>query len=105
MTLPDDEYQGMRDAAIAIIREIGVEAGGCNIQFAVNPVDGEMLVIEMNPRRSEERRVGEEWRSRWSPYHLKKKKKNEWRENTCTKGYLSAHHVVETEEVIQAWEG
>ncbi|OLD72444.1 MAG: carbamoyl phosphate synthase large subunit, partial [Chloroflexi bacterium 13_1_20CM_66_33] len=42
----------MRDAAIAIIREIGVEAGGCNIQFAVNPADGEMLVIEMNPRVS-----------------------------------------------------
>src|SRR5438445_642588 len=49
MTLTDREYQRMRDAAIAIIREIGVEAGGCNIQFAVNPADGEMLVIEMNP--------------------------------------------------------
>jgi carbamoyl-phosphate synthase large subunit len=52
MTLTDREYQLMRDAAIAIIREIGVEAGGCNIQFAVNPADGEMLVIEMNPRVS-----------------------------------------------------
>jgi len=52
MTLTDREYQRMRDAAIAIIREIGVEAGGCNIQFAVSPVDGEMLVIEMNPRVS-----------------------------------------------------
>ena len=52
MTLSDREYQRMRDAAIAIIREIGVEAGGCNIQFAVNPADGEMLVIEMNPRVS-----------------------------------------------------
>ncbi|HEX9394892.1 MAG TPA: carbamoyl-phosphate synthase large subunit [Gemmatimonadales bacterium] len=52
MTLTDREYQKMRDAAIAIIREIGVEAGGCNIQFAVNPADGEMLVIEMNPRVS-----------------------------------------------------
>ncbi len=52
MTLTDREYQVMRDAAIAIIREIGVEAGGCNIQFAVNPADGEMLVIEMNPRVS-----------------------------------------------------
>ena len=51
-TLTDVEYQRMRDAAIAIIREIGVEAGGCNIQFAVNPDDGEMLVIEMNPRVS-----------------------------------------------------
>jgi carbamoyl-phosphate synthase large subunit len=51
-TLSDVEYQKMRDAAIAIIREIGVEAGGCNIQFAVNPDDGEMLVVEMNPRVS-----------------------------------------------------
>ena len=52
MTLTDREYQRMRDAAVAIIREIGVEAGGCNIQFAINPRDGEMLVIEMNPRVS-----------------------------------------------------
>src|SRR3989449_3825086 len=52
MTLSDREYQRMRDAAIAIIREIGVEAGGCNIQFAVNPADGELLVIAMNPRVS-----------------------------------------------------
>jgi carbamoyl-phosphate synthase large subunit len=51
-TLSDVEYQAMRDAAIAIIREIGVEAGGCNIQFAVNPDDGELLVVEMNPRVS-----------------------------------------------------
>ncbi len=51
-TLTDVEYQAMRDAAIAIIREIGVEAGGCNIQFAVDPDDGEMLVVEMNPRVS-----------------------------------------------------
>jgi len=52
MTLTDREYQVMRDAAIRVIREIGVAAGGCNIQFAVNPADGEMLVIEMNPRVS-----------------------------------------------------
>ena len=52
MTLTDREYQVMRDAACAIIREIGVAAGGCNIQFAVNPRDGEMIVIEMNPRVS-----------------------------------------------------
>ena len=52
MTLTDREYQVMRDAAVAVIREIGVDAGGCNIQFAVNPRDGEMLVIEMNPRVS-----------------------------------------------------
>ena len=52
MTLTDREYQDMRDAAIRIIREIGVAAGGCNIQFAVNPATGEQLVIEMNPRVS-----------------------------------------------------
>ena len=52
MTLTDREYQVMRDAAVAVIREIGVDAGGCNIQFAVNPADGEMIVIEMNPRVS-----------------------------------------------------
>ena len=51
-TLTDREYQDMRDAAIAIIREIGVETGGSNVQFAVNPVDGELVVIEMNPRVS-----------------------------------------------------
>ncbi len=51
-TLTDKEYQMMRDAAIAIIREIGVETGGSNIQFAVNPEDGRMVVIEMNPRVS-----------------------------------------------------
>ncbi|MDH3422232.1 MAG: carbamoyl-phosphate synthase large subunit [Gemmatimonadota bacterium] len=51
-TLTDVEYQEMRDASIAIIREIGVEAGGCNVQFAVNPEDGELLVVEMNPRVS-----------------------------------------------------
>jgi carbamoyl-phosphate synthase large subunit len=52
MTLTDREYQVMRDGAIAIIREIGVAAGGCNIQFAVHPDTGEQLVIEMNPRVS-----------------------------------------------------
>jgi carbamoyl-phosphate synthase large subunit len=52
MTLTDREYQRMRDSAIAIIREIGVAAGGCNIQFAVDPRTGEQLVIEMNPRVS-----------------------------------------------------
>jgi carbamoyl-phosphate synthase large subunit len=51
-TLTDVEYQRMRDAAIAIIREIGVEAGGCNVQFAVSPKTGDMLVVEMNPRVS-----------------------------------------------------
>ena len=52
MTLSDREYQVMRDAAIKVIREIGVEAGGCNIQFAVDPANGDMVVIEMNPRVS-----------------------------------------------------
>ncbi|MHB8258187.1 MAG: carbamoyl-phosphate synthase large subunit, partial [Acidiferrobacterales bacterium] len=51
-TLTDKEYQVMRDASIAVLREIGVETGGSNVQFAVNPVDGRMLVIEMNPRVS-----------------------------------------------------
>jgi len=51
-TLTDKEYQVMRDAAVAIIREIGVETGGSNIQFAVNPEDGRLVVIEMNPRVS-----------------------------------------------------
>jgi carbamoyl-phosphate synthase large subunit len=51
-TLTDSQYQKMRDAAIAIIREIGVETGGSNIQFAVNPENGRMVVIEMNPRVS-----------------------------------------------------
>jgi carbamoyl-phosphate synthase large subunit len=51
-TLTDREYQAMRDAAIAIIREIGVETGGSNIQFAINPENGDMVVIEMNPRVS-----------------------------------------------------
>jgi carbamoyl-phosphate synthase large subunit len=51
-TLTDKEYQVMRDAAVAIIREIGVDTGGCNIQFAVDPTNGEMVVVEMNPRVS-----------------------------------------------------
>src|SRR6202011_2523774 len=51
-TLTDKEYQRMRDASLAVIREIGVETGGSNIQFGVNPVDGRMVVIEMNPRVS-----------------------------------------------------
>ncbi len=51
-TLTDKEYQRMRDAAIAVIRAVGVETGGSNIQFAVNPDDGEMVVVEMNPRVS-----------------------------------------------------
>jgi carbamoyl-phosphate synthase large subunit len=52
MTLTDKEYQRMRSASIAVLREIGVETGGSNVQFAVNPEDGRMIVIEMNPRVS-----------------------------------------------------
>ncbi|MFA7528148.1 MAG: carbamoyl-phosphate synthase large subunit, partial [Ottowia sp.] len=51
-TLTDKQYQCMRDASIAILREIGVDTGGSNVQFAVNPADGRMIVIEMNPRVS-----------------------------------------------------
>ena len=51
-TLTDKEYQMMRNASMAILREIGVETGGSNVQFAINPEDGEMVVIEMNPRVS-----------------------------------------------------
>ena len=51
-TLTDREYQRMRDAAVAVIRKVGVETGGSNIQFAVNPDDGQLVVIEMNPRVS-----------------------------------------------------
>ncbi|WP_028471596.1 carbamoyl-phosphate synthase large subunit [Nocardioides alkalitolerans] len=52
MTLTDREYQAMRDMAIGIIRAVGVDTGGCNIQYAVNPADGRLVVIEMNPRVS-----------------------------------------------------
>ncbi|NSC20578.1 carbamoyl-phosphate synthase large subunit [Streptomyces albus subsp. chlorinus] len=52
MTLTDREYQVLRDIGIAVIREVGVDTGGCNIQFAVNPEDGRVVVIEMNPRVS-----------------------------------------------------
>ena len=52
MTLTDREYQRLRDIGIAVIREVGVDTGGCNIQFAVNPVDGRVIVVEMNPRVS-----------------------------------------------------
>ena len=52
LTLTDREYQHMRDVGIKIIRAVGVDTGGCNIQFAINPADGRMIVIEMNPRVS-----------------------------------------------------
>ena len=59
-TLTDREYQRMRDAAVAVIRQIGVETGGSNIQFAVNPKDGRLVVIEMNPRVSRSSALGVE---------------------------------------------
>ena len=65
-TLTDKEYQRMRDASLAVIREIGVETGGSNIQFAIDPQDGRMIVIEMNPRVS--RRV--RWRPRRPVFRL-----------------------------------
>ncbi|MEO5574542.1 MAG: carbamoyl-phosphate synthase large subunit, partial [Gammaproteobacteria bacterium] len=52
LTLTDKEYQIMRDASLAVLREIGVETGGSNVQFAINPADGRMIIIEMNPRVS-----------------------------------------------------
>lgn len=52
MTLTDREYQKLRDLGIAVLREVGVDTGGCNIQFAINPSDGRLVVIEMNPRVS-----------------------------------------------------
>ena len=52
LTLTDKEYQIMRDASITVLREIGVETGGSNVQFAVNPADGRLVIIEMNPRVS-----------------------------------------------------
>ena len=52
LTLTDKEYQVMRDASIAVLREIGVDTGGSNVQFAINPENGEMIIIEMNPRVS-----------------------------------------------------
>ena len=61
MTLTDREYQRLRDIGIGVIRAVGVDTGGCNIQFAVNPADGRVIVIEMNPRVS---RSSARWRRR-----------------------------------------
>ena len=52
LTLTDKEYQRLRDASLAVLREIGVDTGGSNVQFAVNPADGRVIIIEMNPRVS-----------------------------------------------------
>src|SRR5699024_443216 len=52
LTLTDREYQNLRDIGIDIIRAVGVDTGGCNIQFAIDPSDGRVIVIEMNPRVS-----------------------------------------------------
>ena len=68
-TLTDKEYQRLRDAAVAIIREMGVECGGSNVQMSINPDDGDMIIIEMNPRVSrwdkEKCGVGEEKDGKW----------------------------------------
>jgi carbamoylphosphate synthase large subunit len=80
LTLTDKEYQIMRNASIACLREIGVETGGSNVQFAVNPADGRLVVIEMNPRvsrssalrskatgfRSPRSRPSWRWATRWT---------------------------------------
>src|SRR4028119_798221 len=58
LTLTDKEYQAMRNASIAVLREIGIETGGSNVQFAVNPADGRLVVIEMNPRVSRSSALG-----------------------------------------------
>ena len=58
MTLTDREYQHMRDVGIAVLREVGVDTGGCNIQFAIDPATGRLIVIEMNPRVSRSSRAG-----------------------------------------------
>jgi carbamoyl-phosphate synthase large subunit len=60
LTLTDKEYQMMRDASLAVLREIGVETGGSNVQFAVNPKDGRLIIIEMNPRVSRSSALGVE---------------------------------------------
>ncbi|OUD85326.1 Carbamoyl-phosphate synthase large chain [Clavibacter michiganensis subsp. michiganensis] len=70
LTLTDREYQHMRDIGIDIIRRVGVDTGGCNIQFAVDPADGRLIVIEMNrasPARAPSRRRRRASRSRRSP--------------------------------------
>ena len=71
-TLTDREYQFMRDASFAVIREIGVETGGSNIQFAVNPETGRMVVIEMNPRVSRSSALA----SRRPDFRLRKSRRN-----------------------------
>ena len=58
LTLTDREYQRLRDIGIAVIREVGVDTGGCNIQFAIEPATGRVVVIEMNPRVSRSSRAG-----------------------------------------------
>ena len=68
-TLTDKEYQRMRDASIAIIRAVGVETGGSNIQFGINPDTGDMIVVEMNPRVS---RSAQPWQSKATGYPIAK---------------------------------
>ena len=75
LTLTDKEYQIMRNASLAVLREIGVETGGSNVQFAVNPKDGRLVVIEMNPRVS---RSVLRWRQRPPASRLPRSRRN-WR--------------------------
>jgi carbamoyl-phosphate synthase large subunit len=77
LTLTDKEYQRMRSASIAVLREIGVETGGSNVQFAVDPKTGRMIVIEMNPRVSRRRR----WRAR-RPAFRSPRSRPSWRSAT-----------------------
>ena len=68
-TLTDKEYQIMRNASLAVLREIGVDTGGSNVQFAINPENGHMIIIEMNPRVSRHRL---HWRRRRRVFQLQK---------------------------------
>ena len=75
-TLTDKEYQRMRDAAAAIIREVGVETGGSNVQFAINPENGRMTVIEMNPRVSRSSALASQ--SNWFPHRENRGAPGRW---------------------------
>jgi carbamoyl-phosphate synthase large subunit len=77
LTLTDKEYQIMRDASLAVLREIGVETGGSNVQFAINPENGRMIVIEMNPRVSRSSALASKARASRSP-----RSRRSWRSAT-----------------------
>src|SRR3546814_8231398 len=75
LTLTDKEYQVMRNASIACLREIGVETGGSNVQFAVNPADGRLIVIEMNRSEEHTSELQSLMRISYAVFCLKKKSK------------------------------